>query len=282
MSAPSSSDLDDLQRWFRTAVQEPEVSVPGLDGIIQPSVRQTSAERLAVYQRGYLLRLLECMRAKYPALRHALGADLFDEFAADYLRAHPSRSYTLLELDRHFSEHLAATRPDVAPGSGEPWPDFVVDLARLERLVMRVFEGPGLERTPGWKPVVLPPAPDDRWEAAVIAPAPTLRILRSSYPVGRYLLAVYRGGHPSLPLPEPTFLALGRREYEVQLYELTEAGCLVLESLLDGTTLGTAVHRAALPIEGEAWAWFSTWVETGLFTAVSIPGRDRPEPGEVR
>ena len=282
MSAPSPSELADLQRWFCDAVQATHASPAGVEAIIRPSDRQTSTERLAVYRRSYLLRLLECMRARYPALRHALGRELFDEFACDYLRVNPSRSYTLSALDRHFPEHLSATRPDLPPGRGEPWPDFIVDLARLERLVMRVFEGSGLEDRPGWEPVLLPQEPDERWAGTVIEPAPPVHLLKSSYPVGRYLLAVYRRQDPPLPLPEPTFLALGRCDYEVQLHELTEAGCLVLESLIDGATLGAAVQRAALPMDGAVWGWFRAWAETGLFAGVSVPGQRAPESTEVR
>lgn len=287
MSARDAVDLGDLQRWFRAVVMHPvgvaaglaspeakqhlPVGLGDLETIICPSIDQSAVDRLAVYHRSYTLRLLECMRAKYPALRHALGTSLFDDFALDFLREHPPRSYTLQSLDRQFPEHLAATRPDdvVANDGCEPWPEFIVDLARLERLVSEVFDGRGLER-PGseWQPPVLAPETDER--RVCIQAAPSLRVLRSAYPVGRYLLAVHRGEDPDLPRPEPTFLALGRRDYVVQLHELTEAACLVLESLVDGETLESSVHRAGKQVTGEAWDWFRGWAKAGLFTSVSI------------
>ncbi|HEX3425580.1 MAG TPA: DNA-binding domain-containing protein [Acidimicrobiales bacterium] len=294
MSAPShpdlgDPDLDGLQRWFHAVVTHPgplsagvagpdarsylDLTSADLDRVIRGSETQTAGERLAIYHRGYTLRLLECMRAMYPAMRHALGSDLFDEFALDYLQSHPSRHYSLLTLNDRFAQHLSATRPDdeLEPGWHEPWPDFLVDLARLEHLVLQVFDGPGLERRPFGGPSV-PPVPAPRWSGATVEPSPCLRLVRSRYPIGRYLLAVYRGEDPVLPLPEPCFLALGRRDYVVQIYPLTEASCLVLESLINGTTWAAAVHRAALAPDGVAWAWFRGWVESGLFAAISVPG----------
>lgn len=292
-SVSSPPDLGEVQRWFRAVVMHPgslgaalaspdaqqylDVAPARLDTVICPSAGQSSAQRLMLYQRSYTLRLLECMRATYPALRHALGVDLFEAFALEYLQDHPSRSYTLAALDEQFPEHLSATRPDGTElegdngldedEAGEPWPDFIVDLARLERLVSDVFDGPGLERQiEPWQPPALPEVADGRWRGARIEPAPSLRILRSTYPVGRYLLAVYRGQNPVLlPQPEPAFLAIGRRDYVVQLYELTETSCLFLEHLVHGETLKSAGQRAAVPIDGEAWDWFRGWTEAGLF-----------------
>jgi hypothetical protein len=51
--------------------------------------RLGAAGGLAIYQRGYFLRIAACMRAQFPALCHALGRDLFDDFVADYIRDCP-------------------------------------------------------------------------------------------------------------------------------------------------------------------------------------------------
>src|SRR6266508_5931262 len=147
----SAADLGDLQGWLQTVVTHPDGVAAGaaatglpIDVVVRPSSRLTAEQRLHLYHRGYHLRLLECVRALHPALRHALTEELFDEFALDYLRARPSRSYTLFRLTEGFADHLEATRPD----GGEAWPDFVIDLARLERTFLEVYEGPGVEDEP--------------------------------------------------------------------------------------------------------------------------------------
>lgn len=286
MSAPRTLELVELQRWLCDAVTpggggsdaaatngERGAGSISVDTVVRATAGQSAAERLAVYRRGYIERLLECMRATYPGLRHALGADLFDDFAVDYLRAHPSRSYTLLNLGRLFPHHMSTTRPDRDPllETEEPWPDLIVDLARLERLVTEIYDGPGLEDRPPGCAAAVPEDLQARWAEAVVEPAPSLRLLESTYPVGRYLLSYYRGQAPALPLPEPDFLALGRRNYVVQLHVLTSASFVVLKSLMSGATLGTAAHRAGVPLDRRAWAWFRGWMVSGLIADVSVP-----------
>jgi hypothetical protein len=51
--------------------------------------RLSAAQRLAIYQRGYFARLLQCLEGQYKALCHALGKELFDDFSKEYLRKYP-------------------------------------------------------------------------------------------------------------------------------------------------------------------------------------------------
>ena len=153
-------ELGDLQGWLQAVIRHPDgvvaavayegalrsLTVPpgALDDVVLPSAFLTAEQHLAIYARSYQLRLLECMRELHPALRHALGPALFDDFAMDYLQSHPSSSYTLFELDRGFAGHLAATQPQLPDGE-ELWPSFLVDLARIERLFVAVYDGRGVE-----------------------------------------------------------------------------------------------------------------------------------------
>ena len=45
----------------------------------------SARERLAVYTSGYVLRLLECMRADFPVLHGFVGDSVFDAFAKAYI-----------------------------------------------------------------------------------------------------------------------------------------------------------------------------------------------------
>jgi hypothetical protein len=68
----------------------------------------------------------------------------------------PSRSYTLAELGRGFSEYLFETRPPTHSPADEPdFADFLIDLARLERCYSEVFDLPGPEREPGLTPEII-------------------------------------------------------------------------------------------------------------------------------
>src|SRR5919197_5335299 len=133
---PSDADLAAVQRWFQAAILDETPPADAADVLHQ-------AARLDVYRKAYRARLLTCLRDTHPGLRHALGEELFDAFALDYLETHPSRRYTLFRLSEAFADHLAATRP-----GDRGWPDFIIDLARLERTFMEVYEGPGVEGDP--------------------------------------------------------------------------------------------------------------------------------------
>lgn len=238
------SDLRSLQEWMLAAIAGPD-GVPAAAGEIVCGTERLSAERrLELYRRSHHLRLLEAMRAGYPGLRHMLGQELFDEFALDYLRARPSRSYTLQRLGEGFADHLAATRPD-ADGAPEAWPQMMIDLARLERTFAEVYDGPGMEGEGSPEP------PADRDATVTAEPAPCLRLVHSSFPAGPYLDAVRRGEDPELPAPEESYLAVSRRDYVVTLTVLDPAEFALLGRLVRG-----------MPA---AWSEVRRWAAAGFF-----------------
>ena len=261
--ARPAATLGRLQHWMLAVVTHPDglraglasrdarraldLSAETLEQVVAPSATLTGAERLAVYGRSYHARLLECFRAVFPCLRHALGAPLFDDFALDYLSRHPPRSYTLDRLADYFPQHLADTRPDAdaPPGERESWPDFVVELAALELQFMKVYDGPGLEGRPAPDADELAALSDRQLLGARPAPAPCLRLFTLTHPAHLYLLAARRGESPAPPPPAPCFVAMTRRDYRVRLHELTRAEHSLLE-LLDGRrTVGQALELSA-------------------------------------
>lgn len=199
---PDASSLAAVQRWMQSVILHPTDEDPG--HTITASSRLSARERLLVHQRGYRLRLLECMRSLHPGSVHLLGREIFDGFALEYLDAHPSRSPALAGLGAGFAGHLARTRPDAEPGADrEAWIDLLIDLIRCERAFTEVLDGPG---------------PEDG-----AAPAPPLRLLRVCAPVHTYLAAVHRGEDPEPPEPWQVHLALTRRNFTVVTRELSRA-----------------------------------------------------------
>jgi hypothetical protein len=271
--------LAELQRWMIDAVRGATVGRPAWETsqLILPSARLGAEERLELYRRSYLLRLLECLREMHPALRHVLGPELFDAFALDYLAARPPNSYTLFDLDEGFADHLAATRPE---GDAQPWPHLLIDVVRFERAFHEVYDGPGLEGhvVPSARDVGEAP-PGARIQ---VSPAPCVRLLHSRYPVGDFVLAVRRGKAPGLPSPAPTWLALARRDYAVKLVPLSPCSYAALEALLGG-----ADARRAAEVAGTAHRtvreWIAAWADQGLFAAitVNVPRQQAGHPVET-
>jgi len=100
MSSPAF-DLATIQAWMQSVIMNRagvidgiasvdarshiDVSPAQIESVIERSSQQTSVERLEIYSGAYYARLLECLRAEYPIMAEAMGKELFDEFAVEYL-----------------------------------------------------------------------------------------------------------------------------------------------------------------------------------------------------
>ena len=67
-----------------------------VESLIYDSTRLSAREHLAIYQRSYIARLRDCMAQQFTALAYALGPELFQGFADEYLSACPSTHYNLM------------------------------------------------------------------------------------------------------------------------------------------------------------------------------------------
>jgi hypothetical protein len=257
--------LEKLQHWLLTAITQRVAPLRAdVDQVLLPSLQQSALDRLAVYRSAYIARLLEILREQLPCTRFAVGDDLFDQFAASYLQAHPPHSYTLARLADKLVEHLNATRP-------AEWGELLVDLVSLEQTIDRVFDAPGPENLP---PFTLPHQAD---ESLSLLLAPGLELLAFRYPVSTYYTAWKAGQEPPWPQPQPQFVALLRRDYIVRRYELTRLQFELLLAISHGLPLGEAIVTAtagAANAETEKLAasfgdWFADWAAGGFFAAAS-------------
>lgn len=293
MSQGWPHDLERIQRWMQNVITDPDgviagidreesrllidVSVDRVDQVIQRSRNQTSIERLGIYGNAYLARLLGCLRDEFPAMAFALGAETFDAFCFGYLQAYPSHSYTLAELGGQFPKYLADTRPSgVADDQGYPgWPDFLIDLATLERVYSEVFDGPGIENRPSLDADALSQIKPEQWPDARLIPAPCLRLLTLRFPVHEYITAVRGETETEFPQPSATNLAVTRRDFVVRRRALSGDEFDLLRELVGGAPVGRAIERAASApgVQADRLAvglrdWFRSWAASGYFLAV--------------
>jgi Putative DNA-binding domain len=290
-----SPDLDAIQRWMQATIMHPVGIAEGMassearqhidvgpdeaEKVVTRSRALTALERLAIYGYAYYARLLECLRDEFPVLKHALGDDLFDAFAAEYLEQYPSRSYTLFHLGVNFPRFLAETRPDQEKEENAPanWPDFLIDLATLELTFNQVFDGPGVEGEALLGADRLQALAPQRLLEARLVGVPCLRLLALRYPVHIYVTAVRRHEDPELPGPAETFLAISRRRYVVRHYELSRPAHQLLQALLAGEAVGPAIQaavEAAGPdlehLPDKLWTWFHDWAAEGFFRSLEL------------
>jgi hypothetical protein len=255
-------ELERLQRWMLAAITDPAgTRAEGVEKIVLPSRQQSAAERIAVYGNAYFARLLEVLRELFPCTRFAVGDELFDRFAVDYLQEHPPHSYTLARLADQWVDYLDATRP-------ADWGEFVVEAARLEQAIDRIFDGPGPEGLP---PLVMPANADDSIKLRFI---PGFELHAFRYPVSRYYTEWKAGRQPEWPERGPQYVALLRRDYIVRRHELSAVQYSLLQALYRGSSLGEAIVDAA-EVEAanveelavEFRRWFGVWGAERFFAS---------------
>jgi putative DNA-binding protein len=231
--------LESAQRWMHDALVFPRLVARGeVARMLESSPLLSGADGLGIYQRGYLLRIAACMREQFPALCHALGAPLFDDFVADYVRDLPPRSHSLYDLGRRFPAWLGESRPDRdrPADAREIWIDFMVDLARFERQLFAMFDAPGHEG----KPFAAAATPDRRLR---LQPCFDLGAYR--FPVPFYYHAVRRGRTAPLPPAEASFVALVRSDYVTRTIPLREEDYVFLRAMADGGDVAAGIDAAA-------------------------------------
>ena len=292
-------DLDVVQRWFQSVIRHPGGIEQGvasdeaqqlirldrgeLERVIKRSKNLSAVERIHVYANAYYARLLECLGESFPVLRRALGAELFDDFAFEYLQRYPSRSYTLGLLGANFHQFLDETRPDRLADGTVPevnWPDFMIDLAKFEWEVAEVFDGPGIEGEPVLDASDIQAVGPDLWASAKVELVPCLRLMAFEYPINDYFTQAKESDEDAelaIPEPRPQYVVLTRRQYIVRRIELLEPQYRLLVALHAGQTVGESIMAAADSFQGSddefmelLGAWFEFFVSRSFFKAIHV------------
>jgi hypothetical protein len=285
-----ATQLSRMQGWLQAVITHPagigagvrgevaqqnfDLKVEELEKLIAPSSSLSSAERLAIYGRAYFARLTDCFRAEFPCLLYALGDELFSQFVRTYLLQYAPQSYTLHHLAKHFPQFLAESRPDAAapPEKRESWPDFIIDLATLERAFVETYDGQGAEDLPLLSPLQILGSGNRQFMRERFVAVPCLKLLAFRYPVRAYFAAVRENRKPLMPDPAESFLAISRKDYVVRFIDLSRAQFEILKGLLANLPAGEAAIQAA-QVTGLAQEslnlqmrdWLCQWANNGLF-----------------
>lgn len=278
MTEPS---LHNLQRWMSIVVQHPKDAATAMRSkkaralvpsavtlrgeLVLPSATMQPADRLDVYNGGYLTRLHDALRSDFPGLIHALGDDAFFDLAKDYVQRHPSKHANLIFFARRLPEFIAKQRqlPNRA---------FLRDLARLEWLMCESFHAVTDQRL---DVNALQELSATDWQDLVLKMSPTLRLLHSSYPVDHFLQAVFDAEDPEIPERKTSYLVIYRKDYRVWRRRLSKPGYRILSSLTSGESFGTAIGHAgrSVPLIGD---WFQNWSADGLFIDYNLNQTTNP------
>jgi hypothetical protein len=278
-------ELAELQAWFLTVMTAPGGMEAGLalahsrfglaaTALLRPGRGERSG--LQLHADGYLLRLLDCLRADFPVLRHAMGGELFDFFARAYVWRHPPRAPSLYALGAGFADFLHASQ-HTRQRTGQAAPQAAllrlpVDLARLERACAEAGRAPGLE---GRAPPTAEAFDLLLGQAMALRLAPCTRLLALSFPLHAWWDAASRLADeaplPPTPEPQPCFLAVARLHYRVSVHPLQAWQYHYLDAARDGAAAHScAVHaarQADLPVGlvlADALLWQATACAAGM------------------
>jgi hypothetical protein len=266
----SAASLVELERWFQAEVLRPHVRRTRAPAAaarhLTPSRSLSPAQRIGIYQRGYMLRLQECLQSDFPAVRRIAGEQRFELLVRAYLERHPSRHWSLNPLGKDFARFLEREAPR-GPRSG-----LLVGLARLEWAMQEVFEAPAgpalahdaLQRI----------APED-WARRKLVPIAALRLVACEQRCNAIAGAVRRD-EPLPPLGRKrTWVAVYRKEWTVWRMDLDALQFELLSALCRGRTLAQALAAAArlhrgpqAALQRRIQAACASFMAEGLFQAV--------------
>jgi hypothetical protein len=288
------SELLELQRRVAAAIMHPLTRSETMprkrrdgasnkaeaDAIIKPNDRLSSFDRLEIYNRQYWFRLYSSFEEDFPGLKAIVGGKKFDTLMRHYLTDCPSKSFSLRNLGSQLEAWLVAH-----PEYLEPRRDLAMDMVRLEWAHIETFdsaEAPLLD-------------PDDLAsidENSRLHLQPHLRILELRYPVEDLLIELRsengssdassnnasisrktkRVRRVAMLEPEQIYLALHRHQNSVYYKRLHAEDYRLLEALLAGQPIGTAIDAAfesSAIAEDDRGAFlqqaFASWAALGWF-----------------
>ena len=235
----------------------------------------SARERLGIYARGYVMRLVECMRADFPALRGFVGDAVFDAFARAYIIERPPTSASLYDLSADFPRFLEETRPagESLDAQLSAMLDLPAELARLERARAEVLRAKGTEDE---SPRASTFAPHEIFGGELTLHAtPCLRLLELKFPLADFLKKSDTAERPEAPSPRRSFVAVGRTNYRVHVEEIAPWQFALLKACGERpVSLYAAARRAAVEsgkdvgqVLAEVSVWLPVAVEFGYVTA---------------
>lgn len=218
----------DLEGDFANAVLDGNARVPA------PLTRKsggTPSRRFGVYRNNVYASLIDVLAGRFPMTARLVGEEFFRAMARAYIEKAPPRSAVLLR----YGEGLAGFIAYFTPAASVP---YLADVARLEWAWHTAYHAADAI------PLSLAALKDAAADAgaATFTLHPSLRVVRSSYPVVTIWQLAARGGEDEparLPADGEDALVV-RPRLEVEVRRLPKGGAAFACALQDGATLQEA------------------------------------------
>ena len=158
------------QTAFRAALLAPDL--PGPKGLSDGQGRD-AGRRFDVYRNNVAVSLTEALETAFPVIRKLVGAENFKLLAGTFLRQHPPSSPLMMFYGAEMPTFLASFQPT----STIP---YLPDVARLEVALRESYHAADADPI---DPSQLQTLPPDALMTATLGLAPSLRLVRSRWPV---------------------------------------------------------------------------------------------------
>lgn len=241
------------QAGFADALLVPEAPVP--QGLTAPGGRP-AGKRFDVYRNNVVVSLTEALETGFPVVRKIVGPENFKVLARAFLHAHPPESPVMLAY--------GAALPAFVEGF-EPVRDigYLADVARLELALRDAYHAADAEPL---DPARLAAVPPERLEQVRLRLAPSLRLVRSPWPIHAIWLYSTEPGGPK-PEARAEDVAAVRSGYDPQPHLLPPGGAAFLAALQTGVPLGEAVAKGSEQAETfDAGPLLALLLSTGTIT----------------
>ncbi len=158
------------QLEFAAAILDPSRPVP--PGLVGPD-GEPSAKRFSVYRNNVVVGLVEALKAAFPATNRIVGNEFFAAMARVHVSREPPNSPIMLHYGAGFADFVGVFEPAaVLP--------YLRDVARLERAWAESYHAAEAEPL---DPAAFTRISPDRLPDSRLVLHPSLRVVRSSYPI---------------------------------------------------------------------------------------------------
>jgi hypothetical protein len=241
---------------------DPYAAIP--EGLLDPAGRPAGT-RFDVYRNNVAASLSNALAEGFPALNSLLGEGNFRILAGRLLRAHPPKN-PVMAL---YGDEMPSFLEEFEPARALP---YLADVARLE-LAMRHSYHAANARPADLSPLgILPP---EAITATRLGLAPSLRLLRSRWPVLQVYRFALHGGEKPVMTPEDVLIT--RPGYDPHPQILPPGAATAIAALSGGVTLGDAADAATTQAPD-----FNLSITLGLLIAdqaiIALHPPARPEP----
>jgi hypothetical protein len=217
------------QRHFHDALLDSAQPIPsGLhDGQGQPA-----ASRFSVYRNNVAVSLTEALEVSFPAIVKLIGPENFRKVAGLFLRQNPPKSPMIMVYGADFPEFLEGFEPLLNIG-------YLPDVARLEQALRESYHAADADPV---DPTALSQLPEEALSAVRLTFAPSLRLIRSHWPVHAIWSYALEDGAPK-PQDAAQDVLVTRPDYDPVCRPLPEGGGTFMAQLAEGRPLGEAFEQ---------------------------------------